>query len=104
MSRNVFFEYGTRILAFVDCFYHKSGHQWLGDSRCIFHTEVVGTGHDSRFWERMLLTVDTQHRRAKLGKIDVKLDGEEWLRNVDNLVLIIVWDQFVYPFLTIIFF
>ena len=83
-------------------FYHKSGHQWLGDSRCIFHSEVAGTGQDSRFWERTLLTVDAQHRRAKLGKIvGVKLDGEEWLRNVDNFVLIIVWDQFVYPFLTI---
>ena len=85
-------------------FYHTSGHQWLGDSRCIFHTEVAGTGHDSRFWERMLLTVDTQHRHAKLEKNGVKLDGEEWLRNAFNCVLIIVWDQFVYPFITVALF
>ncbi len=73
-SRNLWtflFRYDTRILALVDCFFnHKSsGHQRPGDFRCILHTEVAGTGHDSRFWERMLLTVDTQHRWAKLGKI-----------------------------------
>lgn len=102
-SRHVFFlKYERRILAFVDCFYHTSGHQWLGG--CTYSHRGC--------WYRTWLTLLGENVANRGYTTQACQAGKKWVwnlmaKNGSGMLTILFWLSFginLYTHLQLLFY